>query len=88
MYPKYTLYELIAGIDNSYEPTPQILKLFQKLISQLESYTGRKQYGYLPPEVKDTVNKIVIELSKNDDIAKLYSEWNKVNREIRLSKRR
>ena len=71
---KYTLYELIARIENSYEPTPQVLKLFQKLISQLESYSGRKQYGYLPPKVKDTVNKIVIELSKNDDIAKLYSE--------------
>ncbi len=78
---KYTLYELFASIDNSYEPTPQMLKLFQKLISQLENCSGRKQYGYLPPEVKDTVNKIVIELSKNDDISKLYSEWNKVNRE-------
>lgn len=71
---KYTLYELIARIENSYEPTSQILELFQKLISQLKNYTGRKQYGYLPPEVKDTVNKIVIELAKNDDINKLYSE--------------
>lgn len=78
---KYTLYELLAQIENSYEPTPQIWELFQKLISQLESYSGRKLYGYLPPEVKDTVNKIVIALAKNDDIAKLYSEWNKVNRE-------
>ena len=78
---KYTLYELIAGIDNSYEPTPKVLELFQILISHLESYTGRKQYGYLPLEVKDTVNKIVIELAKNDDIAKLYSEWNRVNKE-------
>ena len=78
---KYTLYELIADIDNSYEPTPQVLELFQILISQLESYSGKKQYGYLPPEVKDTVNKIVIELAKNDNIANLYSEWNKINRE-------
>ena len=78
---KYTLYELIARIENSYEPTTRMLELFQKLISQLESYSGRKQYGYLPPEVKDTVNKIVFELSKNDDISKLYSEWNRVNQE-------
>ena len=78
---KYTIYELIARIENSYEPTTRMLELFQKLISQLESYTGRKQYGYLPFGIKDTVNKIVFELSKNDDIAKLYSEWNKVNRE-------
>ena len=78
---KYTLYELIARIENSYKPTQRMLELFQKLISQLESYTGRKQYGYLPFGIKDTVNKIVIELAKNDDIAELYREWNKVNRE-------
>ena len=78
---KYTLYELFASIDNSYKPTQRMLELFQKLISQLESYSGRKQYGYLPFDIKDTVNKIVIELSKNDDISKLYSEWNRVNRE-------
>ena len=78
---KYTLYELIAGIDNSYEPTQRMLELFRILISQLESYSSRKQYGYLPFDIKDTVNKIVIELSKNDDISKLYSEWNRVNRE-------
>ena len=58
-----------------------MLELFRILISQLESYTGRKQYGYLPFGIKDTVNKIVIELAKNDDIAELYREWNKVDRE-------
>ena len=63
------------------EPTPQVLKLFQILISQLKSYSGRKQYGYLPFDIKNTVNKIVIELAKNDDISKLYSEWNKIKRE-------
>ena len=78
---KYTLYELFTSIDNSYEPTQRMLELFRILISQLESYSGKKQYGYLPFSIKDTVNKIVIELAKIDDIAKLYSEWNKVNRE-------
>ena len=78
---KYTLYELIARIENSYEPTTRMLELFRILISQLESYSGRKQYGYLSPQIKNTVDKIVIELAKNDDISKLYSEWNRVNRE-------
>ena len=55
--------------------------LFLKLVSQLKTCKGRKQYGYLPKEVKDTVNRIVAELAKDDDIAKLNSEWNKVNRE-------
>ena len=55
--------------------------LFLKLVTQLKTCKGRKQYGYLPKEVKDTVNRIVAELAKDDDIAKLNSEWNKVNRE-------
>ena len=55
--------------------------IFLKLVSQLKTCKGRKQYGYLPKEVKDTVNRIVAELAKDDDIAKLNSEWNKINRE-------
>lgn len=55
--------------------------LFLKLVTQLKTCKGRKQYGYLPKDVKDTVNKIVAELAKNESIAKLNSEWNKVNRE-------
>ena len=55
--------------------------LFLKLASQLKICKGRKQYGYLPKEVKDTVNKIVVELAKDEGIAKLNTEWNKVNRE-------
>ena len=73
--------KLIAKIRDSYAPTSEIEMLFLKLVSQLKTCKGRKQYGYLPKEVKDTVNKIVAELAKDDDIAKLNSEWNKINRE-------
>ena len=55
--------------------------IFLKLVSQLKTCKGRKQYGYLPKDIKDTVNRIVAELAKDDDIAKLNSEWNKANRE-------
>ena len=47
--------------------------LFLKLVSQLKICKGRKQYGYLPKDVKDTVNKIVVELGKDRDIARLNS---------------
>ncbi len=73
--------KLIAKIRDSYAPTSEIEMLFLKLASQLKTCKGRKQYGYLPKDVKDTVNKIVAELAKNESIAKLNSEWNKVNRE-------
>lgn len=72
---------LPTKIRASYAPTSEIEMLFLKLVSQLKTCKGRKQYGYLPKDVKDTVNKIVVELGKDRDIAKLNSEWNKVNRE-------
>ncbi len=73
--------KLLTKIRDSCAPTSEVEMLFLKLASQLKTCKGRKQYGYLPKDVKDTVNKIVAELAKDDDIAKLNSEWNKVNRE-------
>lgn len=78
---KLEIEKLLAKIRKSYVPTSEIEMLFLKLVSQLKTCKGRKQYGYLPKEVKATVNKIVAELAKDDDIAKLNSEWNKINRE-------
>lgn len=72
---------LLAKIRESYAPTSEVEVLFLKLVSQLKTCKGRKQYGYLPKDIKDTVNRIVAELAKGDDIAKLNSEWNKANRE-------
>ena len=73
--------KLIAKIRDSYTPTSKIEMLFLKLVSQLKTCKGRKQYGYLPKDVKDTVNKIMVELAKDESVARLNSEWNKVNRE-------
>lgn len=73
--------KLLAKIRDSYAPTSEIEMLFLKLASQLKTCKGRKQYGYLPKDIKDTVNKIVVELGKDREIARLNSEWNKVNRE-------
>ncbi len=60
------------------EPMQQ---LFEKLIQQMNTYKGRKVYGYLPKSIKDTVNEIVTELAKDDRIASFYKEWNRVNRQ-------
>ncbi len=55
--------------------------LFEKLQKQLRDYSGKKVYGYLPKDIKDTVNAIVREFAKDEDVAELYAEWNKINRE-------
>jgi len=65
-------------------PTPasdEIQNLYVRMIGQLSNYKGKKAYGYLPKNIKQTVNDIVAELAKDERIAELYSEWNKVNRE-------
>ena len=59
----------------------EIYVMFRTLISQLENYQGKKQYGYLPKSMKDTVDRIVFALAKDDRIADLYAQWNKINRE-------
>ena len=73
--------KLLAKIRDSYAPSSEVEMLFLKLVSQLKTCKGRKQYGYLPKDIKDTVNKIVMELAKDRGVARLNSEWNKVNRE-------
>ncbi len=78
---KLEIEEMLVRICESYAPSSEVEGLFLRLVSQLKSCKGRKQYGYLPPDVKDTVNKIVAEIAKDRDIAKLYSEWNRINRE-------
>ena len=67
--------------ENGYTLTPQLETLFNKLAEQLKSVKGKKVYGYLPKEVKETVDIIVAELAKDKDIAELYSKWNEINRE-------
>lgn len=67
--------------ENGYTLTPQLETLFNKLAEQLKSVRGKKVYGYLPKEVKETVDKIIAELAKDKDIAELYSKWNEINRE-------
>ena len=66
---------------NDYEPSEKAEKLYQKLIEQLKTVKGKKVYGYLPKNVKQTVDDIVREISKDENITKLNVEWNRINRE-------
>lgn len=60
-------------MDELYDPVLQdlILKL-KKLLAESE---GKKVYGYLKKPVKQTVDEIVFELSKNEHIKGLYDKW-------------
>lgn len=73
--------ELMKSAEALSPASEEIQNLYIRLISQLTNYKGKKMYGYLPKNIKQTVNCIVAELAKDERIAELYSEWNKANRE-------
>lgn len=54
---------------------PQLEELIRKLYIQLQNVKGKKVYGYLPKEIKETVNKIFSELAKDENIQQLYDKW-------------
>ena len=54
---------------------PQLEELIRKLYIQLQNVKGKKVYGYLPMEIKETVNKIFSELEKDENIRQLYEKW-------------
>lgn len=62
----------IAG--NAFEDT-ELLSLVSKLSKQLNNVKGKKVYGYLKPEVKQTVNAIFAGLAENESIQKMYTLW-------------
>lgn len=49
--------------------------LLTELAFRLQKAKGKKQYGYLRPELKRMVNEIVDFLAKDDRIADLYKFW-------------
>lgn len=73
--------DLIEDVFSMYPVSLEIYSLFETLQHQLKNHSGKKVYGYLPKEIKKTVNQIVAEFAKDEDVAELYAEWNKINRE-------
>ncbi len=64
-----------------YPASWELQNLFEILRQQLKKHSGKNLYGYLPKDIKETVNKIVAEFAKDEDVAEPYAEWNKINRE-------
>ncbi len=66
---------VVRKIQQSDFENPQLENLIRKLYSQLQNVKGKKVYGYLPQEVKETVNSIFSELANDDNIHQLYEKW-------------
>lgn len=72
---------LLSELQNSNEFDQNFERLVLKLQSQLNNSKGKKVYGYLKPEVKETVDQIVAALAKNPILEKMYGEWCKLEQQ-------
>ena len=52
----------------------------KKLHEQLQTVGGKKVYGYLPQDVKRTVDDILAELAKDKQVSQLYKKWCELER--------
>lgn len=67
--------QIVEEINNGYYSNPQVEELLIRLSKRLANTTGKKVYGYLKADVKAIVDEIVAELSKDENIRKLYDLW-------------
>ncbi len=72
---------LMGELQSGNYSDPVLENLILKLYTQLKNFKGKKQYGYLKPEVKKTVDEIVSCLAENAAIKKMYFEWCELERE-------
>ena len=80
---KQAIAEIVSQINAGVFHNPKIEEQLTELAELLSTTSGKKQYGYLKPEAKAIVNRIVMELSEDERIAKLYDLWYEQAEEIR-----
>jgi len=67
--------EIVRQINFGKYNNPLIEDLLTKLAGRLRQLSGKKVYGFLPPDLKATVDRIVNELTKDERIGRLYDLW-------------
>ena len=67
----------------TFNTTDLIYKL-NRLDRDMKNLKGKKVYGYLPKELKKSVNDIVEELYKDPSVKSLYDKWIELNK-LKLS---
>ena len=66
--------EIVSQLGNG-EIDERLVMSIQKLHEQLQTTKGKKVYGYLPKEIKRTVDDIFLLLSQDKSIQELYDKW-------------
>ncbi|MEA4893860.1 MAG: MobP3 family relaxase, partial [Oscillospiraceae bacterium] len=67
--------ELIQKMKNGVLQSDRMDQLMTNLSERLQNSSGKKQYGYLRPELKNVVDQIVDELAKDTRVSEAYRLW-------------
>ena len=73
---------IVAEINAGNFSDPMLEQMLLQLSQKLFQTKGRKQYGYLKPEVKKLVDEIVAHLSGEEHIRELYGHWYDLKEDI------
>ena len=74
--------QIVSQINTGTFDNPRLEELLTDLADRLSKTGGKKQYGYLKPDVKAIVNRIVTELAADERIAALYDLWYEQREEV------
>ncbi len=77
---KVAVDRLFQTLQDVKTPQPEVIDLLLVLCRQIKDVKGKKVYGYLPKQVKKTVDEIVTQLAADPRIAELYQRWCDITR--------
>ena len=69
--------DIINSINDGEYSNTIVNDLLVQLTKELDKYSGRMMYGYLPKRAKNLIDGIVDEMSKDEKIQSLYDLWYK-----------
>ncbi|MBR7083591.1 MAG: hypothetical protein IKI37_00180 [Oscillospiraceae bacterium] len=67
--------KLSEQISKNQNPDAELLQLVKLLSEQLKTTKGKKLYGYLKKDTKETVDLIFLQLAQDETIQQIYSLW-------------
>ena len=76
------LRQIIQQMQDGTMDNERIEQLMLELARQLRRTSGKKQYGYLKPQLKSLVDEIVDELERDERVAAAYNLWYEMREEV------
>lgn len=73
--------QLLREIETGTASSPRLEQLTMLLAQQLQTVKGKKQYGYLKPQLKALVDEVVDELARDPRIEEAYALWYQLRKE-------